>query len=40
MAENLITDADMAEMNYQVETEGKEPEDVATAFLQEKGLLK
>lgn len=40
MVENLITDADMAEMNYQVETEGKEPEDVATAFLQEKGLLK
>ena len=38
--ENLITDAEMAEMNYQVETEGQEPEDVANAFLQEKGLLK
>lgn len=37
--ENLITDEKMAEMNYQVETEGQEPEDVATAFLQEKGLL-
>ena len=37
--ENLITDAEMAKMNYQVETEGQEPEDVATAFLQEKGLL-
>ena len=32
--ENLITDAEMAKMNYQVETEGQEPEDVATAFLQ------
>lgn len=38
--ENLITDEEMAQMNYQVETEGQEPEDVATAFLQEKGLLK
>jgi osmoprotectant transport system permease protein len=37
--ENLITDAEMADMNYQVETEGKEPEDVACAFLQEKGLI-
>ena len=38
--ENLITDEEMAQMNYQVETEGQEPEDVANAFLQEKGLLK
>jgi osmoprotectant transport system permease protein len=38
--ENLISDAEMADMNYQVETDGKEPEDVATAFLQEKGLIK
>jgi osmoprotectant transport system permease protein len=38
--ENLISDTEMADMNYQVETEGKEPEDVATAFLQEKGLVK
>ena len=38
--ENMITDLEMADMNYQVESEGKEPEDVATAFLQEKGLLK
>lgn len=37
--ENLITDAEMAKMNDQVETEGREPEDVASAFLQEKGLL-
>ena len=36
--ENAITDAEMAEMNYQVESEGKSPEEVATAFLQEKGL--
>ena len=40
MMENLITDADMADMNYQVETEGKDPEDVAAAFLEEKELLK
>ena len=37
--ENQITDAEMARMNYQVETEGQEPEDVATAFLKEKGLI-
>ena len=37
--ENLITDAEMAEMNYQVEAEGKEPEEVADAFLRAKGLL-
>lgn len=40
LMENAITDAEMAEMNYQVESEGKSPEEVATAFLQEKGLLK
>ncbi len=38
--ENTITDAEMADMNYQVEAQGKGPEDVAKAFLQEKGLLK
>lgn len=38
-AEHLITDGEMAEMNYQVETGGKEPEDVAAAFLREKGLI-
>lgn len=37
--ENQITDAEMARMNYQVETEGQEPEDVATAFLKKKGLI-
>lgn len=40
LMENSITDAEMAQMNYQVEAEGRAPEDAATAFLQEKGLLK
>ena len=40
MMENLITDADMAEMNYLVESEGANPEDVANGFLTEKGLMK
>ena len=30
----------MQEMNYEVETEKKEPADVAEAFLTEKGLVK
>ena len=38
--ENAITDEEMADMNYQVEAQGKSPEDVAKAFLQAKGLLK
>ena len=38
--ENLITDAEMAELNYRVEGEGAEPEAVAQEFLKEKGLLK
>ena len=38
--ENLISDAEMADMNYQVEGEGKSPEEVAAEFLTEKGLLK
>ena len=29
----------MASMNYEVETEGKEPRDVAQEFLEERGLL-
>ena len=37
--EGILTDAEIAEMNYKVETEGQEPEDVATAFLKERGLL-
>ncbi len=35
----IISDADMAEMNYEVETLGEEPKDVAEAFLTERGLL-
>lgn len=35
-----ISDEDMAHMNYAVETEGKEPREVAKAFLQDAGLLK
>lgn len=35
----IISDGDMASMNYQVETEGKEPEDVAEEFLESRGLL-
>lgn len=37
--EHLITDAEMAEMNYQVEGAGKPPEEVAQAFLTQKGLI-
>ena len=35
----LIDDTEMAEMNYQVEAENKEPEEVALNFLRAKGLL-
>ncbi len=35
----IISDADMAQMNYEVETLGSEPKDVAKDFLKEKGLL-
>lgn len=35
----LITDSDMAEMNDSVETENKEPRDVAKEFLRSHGLL-
>lgn len=38
--EGLMTDAEMADMNYQVEAEGLDPEDVAETFLRDKGLLK
>lgn len=37
---NSITDDEMAQMNYEVETEGKDPGDVARDFLRQKGLLK
>lgn len=35
----LITDSDMAKMNYSVETENKEPKDVAKDFLRSHNLL-
>lgn len=35
-----ITDDEMRAMNYQVDVEGKPASEVATAFLQQKGLLK
>ena len=35
----LITDSDMAQMNYEVETENREPEDVAEEFLASHGLI-
>ncbi len=37
---DILTEKDMQQMNYEVETEKKEPADVAKAFLEEKGLLK
>ena len=37
---DVISDEDMAQMNYAVESEGKEPREVAEAFLQNAGLLK
>jgi osmoprotectant transport system permease protein len=38
--DGTITETDMAQMNYEVEEEGKDPEDVASAYLRSKGLLK
>lgn len=38
--DNLITDEDMAAMNYQVESQGKEPKAVALDFLSKKQMLK
>ena len=35
----LITDGDMAAMNYSIETENKEPRDVAEHFLRSHDLL-
>ena len=36
---NILDDKIMADLNYQVESKGKKPEDVAREYLQEKGLL-
>ena len=35
-----ISDSDMAQMNYEVETDGKEPREVAQEFLEKEGLIK
>lgn len=35
-----ISDSDMAQMNYEVESDGKEPRAVAEEFLENKGLVK
>ena len=37
--EGAISDADMARMNHAVETDGREPKDVALEFLAERGLM-
>ena len=37
---DVISDKQMAQMNYAVESEGKEPREVAETFLQQVGLLK
>lgn len=37
--DGILTDLEMAQLNYQVEVEGKDERDVAQAFLVEKGLL-
>jgi glycine betaine/choline ABC-type transport system substrate-binding protein len=34
-----IDDEAMQDMNYQVDEEGKEPRDVARAFLEEQGII-
>ena len=39
MVTNILSDQEMAEMNYQVETEGVAPEEAASVFLRAKGLL-
>ena len=36
---NILDDKTMADLNYQVESKGEKPEDVAREYLQEKGLL-
>ena len=36
----LIDDETMTNLNYQVEVENKNPQDVARKFLEEKGLIK
>ena len=38
--DNIITDGEMAKLNYEVETNGRDEKAVAKEFLQSKGLLK
>lgn len=38
--DNIITDGEMAKLNYEVETNGRDEKEVAKEFLQNKGLLK
>ena len=38
--EGKITDQDMAQMNYLVESKGQKPKEAARTFLTKKGLLK
>lgn len=40
LMDGILSDQEMAEMNYQVEVEGKDETQVAKAFLIEKGLIK
>ena len=37
--DGILSDTEMAQLNYQVEVEGKDEQDVARAYLTEKGLL-
>lgn len=39
MVEHILTDKEMAKLNYEVEKDGLEPEEVAKRFLKEKGLI-
>ena len=39
MVQGILTDKEMAEMNYNVENNGSEPRETATAFLKKKGLI-
>ena len=35
----ILTDSDMAKLNYELEVNGQDEHDLAVAFLTEKGLL-
>ena len=37
--DGILSDTEMAQLNYQVEVEGKDEQDAARAYLTEKGLL-